>query len=221
MARYSGSGWHKQSIRHSNARKYGKAGGTYKTYLPALLDEKGRLLRQGGWYHYKKGSSKPFKYEKPQRMSRKMYLAGKSTKKHFGEPEKGETAGQVLERLSTANTSSETDSRIMQAVLRQTGLYPNAVVVMGVVYLEGKGTMKNPPTSIHSVAKQILQAVEQAKKGKHYGKTKLSRMPSSDEIANHFYDEDWQWFGKKFGKKPKNHMESEQIIEDAKKQRGY
>ena len=34
MARYSGSGWHNQSIRHSNARKYGKAGGTYaKRYV--------------------------------------------------------------------------------------------------------------------------------------------------------------------------------------------
>lgn len=31
MARYNGSGWHRQSIRHSNARKYGKAGGTYLT----------------------------------------------------------------------------------------------------------------------------------------------------------------------------------------------
>jgi len=29
MARYNGMGWHNQSIRHSNARKYGKAGGTY------------------------------------------------------------------------------------------------------------------------------------------------------------------------------------------------
>jgi hypothetical protein len=29
MARYSGSGWHNQSIRHSKARKYGKAGGRY------------------------------------------------------------------------------------------------------------------------------------------------------------------------------------------------
>lgn len=29
MARYSGSGWHFQSVRHSNARKYGKAGGKY------------------------------------------------------------------------------------------------------------------------------------------------------------------------------------------------
>jgi hypothetical protein len=31
MARYNGMGWHNQSIRHSNARKYGKAGGTYLT----------------------------------------------------------------------------------------------------------------------------------------------------------------------------------------------
>ena len=29
MAKYNGSGWHKQSIRHSRARKYGKAGGIY------------------------------------------------------------------------------------------------------------------------------------------------------------------------------------------------
>jgi len=32
MAKYNGSGWHFQSIRHSNARKYGKAGGTYAVY---------------------------------------------------------------------------------------------------------------------------------------------------------------------------------------------
>ena len=30
MAKYSGSGWHHQSVRHSNARKYGHAGGKYK-----------------------------------------------------------------------------------------------------------------------------------------------------------------------------------------------
>jgi hypothetical protein len=29
MTKYSGSGWHFQHIRHSNARKYGKAGGIY------------------------------------------------------------------------------------------------------------------------------------------------------------------------------------------------
>jgi hypothetical protein len=37
MAKYNGSGWHFQHTRHSNARKYGKAGGTYvlrkKKYL--------------------------------------------------------------------------------------------------------------------------------------------------------------------------------------------
>jgi hypothetical protein len=37
MAKYSGSGWHFQSVRHSNARKYGRAGGTYAkvVYDPA------------------------------------------------------------------------------------------------------------------------------------------------------------------------------------------
>lgn len=29
MAKYDGSGWHKQSVRHSRARRYGKAGGKY------------------------------------------------------------------------------------------------------------------------------------------------------------------------------------------------
>jgi hypothetical protein len=29
MSKYSGSGWHFQSVRHSNARKYGHAGGKY------------------------------------------------------------------------------------------------------------------------------------------------------------------------------------------------
>jgi hypothetical protein len=31
MARYSGSGWHNQSTRHSNAKRTGHAGGTYLT----------------------------------------------------------------------------------------------------------------------------------------------------------------------------------------------
>jgi hypothetical protein len=32
MTRYSGKGWHFQHIRHSNARKYGRAGGQYTKY---------------------------------------------------------------------------------------------------------------------------------------------------------------------------------------------
>ena len=35
MTKYSGSGWHFQHVRHSNARKYGRAGGTYAgKYIP-------------------------------------------------------------------------------------------------------------------------------------------------------------------------------------------
>lgn len=43
MAKYSGSGWHKQSIRHSNARKYGKAGGRYAIVVKDLRWHKGSL----------------------------------------------------------------------------------------------------------------------------------------------------------------------------------
>jgi hypothetical protein len=42
MARYSGSGWHFQSIRHSNARKYGRAGGKYAIHTAIM---KGRIAR--------------------------------------------------------------------------------------------------------------------------------------------------------------------------------
>jgi len=37
---------------------------TYSTYLPELVNEQGRLLRQGGNYIYKKGSSKPILFKK-------------------------------------------------------------------------------------------------------------------------------------------------------------
>jgi hypothetical protein len=42
MAKYNGSGWHRQSTRHSNARKYGKAGGTYRIHTAIM---KGRISR--------------------------------------------------------------------------------------------------------------------------------------------------------------------------------
>lgn len=195
MAKYSGSGWHFQHTRHSNARKYGKAGGTYASMsVPEL---RGKMDTNNHLAYMNQSINKEFalkklhenqeialeiqkridnkeqeEYFKNKLKSNELTFEQKEwakSRKHYGEPEKGETAGQVLERLSTSSTSSEMDSKIMQAVLRQTGLYPNAVVVMGVVYLDGHGTMQNPPQSIHSVAKMILKAVEQAKKGKHYG----------------------------------------------------
>jgi len=42
MAKYNGSGWHKQSIRHSKARKYGRAGGKYAGYSEQKGYLKGR-----------------------------------------------------------------------------------------------------------------------------------------------------------------------------------
>ena len=56
MARYSGMGWHNQSIRHSNARKYGRAGGKYSddnlrlafhTQQPMFSTKVAQLLNQG------------------------------------------------------------------------------------------------------------------------------------------------------------------------------
>lgn len=56
MAKYNGMGWHNQSIRHSNARKYGKAGGKYSddnlrlafhTQQPMFSTRVAQLLNQG------------------------------------------------------------------------------------------------------------------------------------------------------------------------------
>lgn len=43
----------------------------------------------------------------------------------------------------------------MQIILRRIG-FPKAIVVLGIVYLEGKGTIEAPPTIIHTIAKMIL-----------------------------------------------------------------
>lgn len=40
MAKYNGSGWHKESVRHSRARKYGKAGGIYVPKLKGFKQER-------------------------------------------------------------------------------------------------------------------------------------------------------------------------------------
>lgn len=45
MAKYNGSGWHFQTIRHSNARKYGKAGGKYSTQMNITHSETKSLPR--------------------------------------------------------------------------------------------------------------------------------------------------------------------------------
>jgi hypothetical protein len=40
---------------------------------------------------------------------------------------------------------------------------------------------------------------------------------TDDDIADHFYDEDWSWFAKTLGFRPKNHADAEAQIELWKK----
>jgi hypothetical protein len=47
-AKTSGSGWHKQSVRHSNARRFGKAGGTYSDMTYKGLQRAGIHLSRRG-----------------------------------------------------------------------------------------------------------------------------------------------------------------------------
>lgn len=63
---------------------------------------------------------------------------------------------EYLEMLSNANTSTEQDAQRIQSLMRLLG-YPACVVVYGIAYLDGVGTIANPPRSIHSVAKLILE----------------------------------------------------------------
>jgi len=66
------------------------------------------------------------------------------------------TVKEWLEGVSNTNQSSDKDSVMMENLLHRAG-FPLARVVVGIVYLEGKGTLDAPPTSIHSMAKMLLQ----------------------------------------------------------------
>ena len=68
-----------------------------------------------------------------------------------------QTVGQWLETLATSTQSTESDSTKMQNLLHRVG-HHNAIVVLGIVYLDGKGTIDAPPIGIHSMAKLLLEA---------------------------------------------------------------
>ena len=68
-----------------------------------------------------------------------------------------QTVKQWLEQVAGTDTSTEQDSDRMQYLLRRIG-FPRTVVVMGVVYVEGHGTVDYPPVSIHFVAEVLLKA---------------------------------------------------------------
>lgn len=67
-----------------------------------------------------------------------------------------QTVGQWLEQLASSNQSTEQDSNKMQNLLHRIG-FPQARVVVGIVYLDGHGTMDAPPASIHSIAKMLVE----------------------------------------------------------------
>ena len=70
------------------------------------------------------------------------------------------TIGEWLEKLATSDSSTEEDARELQRALRKVG-FGRAVVVYGVAYLDGKGTIANPPRSIHTVAGSLLNAMNE------------------------------------------------------------
>jgi len=67
-----------------------------------------------------------------------------------------ETYRELLQRLANSNTSNDTDSIAMQNLLRRLG-FGDVKVVLGVVYLEGEGTIESPPTDIHAVARCLIR----------------------------------------------------------------
>jgi len=61
------------------------------------------------------------------------------------------TVRDWLEQLANSHKSSDKDSKMMQSLLQKVG-FPEAKVVLGIVYLEGKGR----PESIHTIARELL-----------------------------------------------------------------
>ena len=71
---------------------------------------------------------------------------------------KGQTIKGWLKGLVEAKQSDRVDAQLMQGLLVKMG-YARAVVVCGIVYLEGKGTIDAPPQSIHAIAKVLYEAM--------------------------------------------------------------
>ena len=69
------------------------------------------------------------------------------------------TIGQWLEQLAVGDTSTESDSTRMQNLLHKVG-FPQAVVVVGIVYPRGRGTAEFPPVSINFMAQVLVRKVK-------------------------------------------------------------
>ena len=64
------------------------------------------------------------------------------------------TIGDWIDKLSSSVCSTELDSEKMQNLLRRLD-FPKAIVLSGVVYVDGYGR----PESIHSVARMLKQSI--------------------------------------------------------------
>jgi len=62
------------------------------------------------------------------------------------------TVKEWLQHLTTTNTSTEYDDKVMQTLTRKCG-FTKSIVTCGIVYLEGYGD----PMDIHTIAKAMLK----------------------------------------------------------------
>ena len=73
------------------------------------------------------------------------------------------TIGSWLEKLAYSETPSDEDMQVMKNLLRRKLGFTRAVVIYGLVYLDGHGTRANPPRGIHTIAKSIMQIMNESK----------------------------------------------------------
>jgi hypothetical protein len=61
--------------------------------------------------------------------------------------------------IAESTSTTEQDGSAMQNLLRGVG-FPSAKVTLGIVYLDGRGTMSNPPCSLQAIAKSLATSEE-------------------------------------------------------------
>lgn len=65
---------------------------------------------------------------------------------------------QYLQELNLRQSSNEKDEKVIRGILKFLG-FDKVIITYGVVYLDGVGTIENPPMSIQQIAKFILNSL--------------------------------------------------------------
>lgn len=152
MALNIGKGWHGQTIRHSNARKYGCAGGTYKTGYKTKI----KLKNSSNPKVKNHGFSKGVEIE---------------SKEH---PTLSKTAVEGLVRdhlkenpnyYSNPNSKAERYERCVKSVKKQEGVNPYAVCRKS-VYGSRKSKLERKHSELKTVSKSKFDVIrEERRKG--------------------------------------------------------